>query len=213
MIFFFLPSPGFFRVLRHLIVHPFGQMGVPGPGLVLSRQNLSHLASTGRMVTCLAPPVLVCLEFRMIQPSRRAMFSQSRRSTSCGRIPAKIISAAPAAAASVKFFHGCLEKLSYFLQRQSGDFLLLQKRRVYAEDGILVTPSAFDGERENSAQDEPRFVPLPGCGKGIHQDVLAFLHAQVAQGGVFQFRIALFKLVDDAPDVRQRPGTAVAFGT
>ena len=116
-------------------------------------------------------------------------------------------------AASVKFFHGRLEKLSYFLQRQSGDFLLLQKRRVYAEDGILVTPSAFDGERENSAQDEPRFVPLPGCGKGIHQDVLAFLHAQVAQGGVFQFRIALFKLVDDAPDVRQRPGTAVAFGT
>ena len=116
-------------------------------------------------------------------------------------------------AASVKFIHARLEKLGHFFQRQGGNFLLPQEGRIHTEDGVFITPSALDGEGEDAAQDEPRLVPLTGRGEGVHQDALAFLHAQVPEGRVLQFRVALLELVDDAPDVRQRPGTAMAFGT
>ena len=67
--------------------------------------------------------------------------------------------------------------------------VLPQEGRIHTEDGVFITPSALDGEGEDAAQDEPRLVPLTGRGEGVHQDALAFLHAQVPEGRVLQFRV------------------------
>lgn len=114
-------------------------------------------------------------------------------------------------AGSVEFVHACLEQECHFLQRQGGNFLLLQERRVHPQDRVFVAPAAFDGEGKDAAQDQSCLVPLAGGGEGIHQDALAVLHADVPQGRLFQFRIAFLELLDDAPDVRQRAGACGGF--
>ena len=112
--------------------------------------------------------------------------------------------------------------VSIYLSIQVGSEGFLKILPIYMEHLLSPTLTAsqfatevhhINGEGKDAAQDQSCLVPLAGGGEGIHQDALAVLHADVPQGRLFQFRIAFLELLDDAPDVRQRAGPAVAFGT